>query len=291
MKKKVFVSTGFYKKDNPLEVIKSFSYNDIKQIELSGGRYINKKNLNKLILTNNKYLNIRIHNYFPVPKSKFVINLASNNKTIVKKSMKQLKNSIILAKNLNNEFFSFHAGFRVDPKPKNLGKKFKKIKIIEKKQAEKTFYSNLIVLNKFAKKENVKLLIENNVVNKKNFKVFGGNPLLLTSPNEIINFFKKLPDDIGFLLDVGHLKVSSKTEKFDLKDAIIKLNKITTGYHLSNNNGLEDENKNFSSNVWFLKYLKKNLNYYTLEIYNTKLKNIYKTKLMIENFINKKNLK
>jgi hypothetical protein len=139
------------------------------------------------------------------------------------------------------------------------------------------------------KKNSVKLLIENNVVNKKNFKVFRGNPLLLTSPNEIINFFKKLPCDIGFLLDVGHLKVSSKTEKFDLKKGIIKLNKVTKGYHLSNNNSLEDQNKNFSSKVWFLKYLKRNLNYYTLEIYNTKLEEIYKTKLMVENFINKKN--
>ena len=131
-------------------------------------------------------------------------------------------------------------------------------------------------------------MIENNVINKKNFKIFGENPLLLTKPDEIINFFKKLPDNIGFLLDVGHLKVSSKTEKFDLKIAMLKLNNIVTGYHLSENNGLEDQNKNFSNKVWFLKFLKKNLNYYTLEIYKTNLDKIYKTKVMIENFLNKK---
>ena len=49
---------------------------------------------------------------------------------------------------------------------------------------------------------------------------------------------------------------------------MIKLKKITKGYHLSNNNAIEDQNLNFSHKVWFLKYLKKNLNYYTLEIYN-----------------------
>ena len=90
------------------------------------------------------------------------------------------------------------------------------------------------------------------------------------------------------MLDVGHLKVSSKTEKFDLKIAMLKLNNIVTGYHLSENNGLEDQNKNFSNKVWFLKFLKKNLNYYTLEIYKTNLDKIYKTKVMIENFLNKK---
>ena len=65
-----------------------------------------------------------------------------------------------------------------------------------------------------------------------------------------------------------------------------KLNKIVVGYHLSDNSGFEDQNKNFSSKVWFLKYLKRNLNYYTLEIYNTNLKKINKTKLMLENFLN-----
>ena len=41
-------------------------------------------------------------------------------------------------------------------------------------------------------------------------------------------------------------------------------------------------------NAWFLKYIKKNLSYYTLEIYKTNLNKIYKTKLMVEKFLNKK---
>ncbi|MDC6477656.1 TIM barrel protein [Candidatus Pelagibacter sp.] len=288
MKKNVFVSTGFYKKNSPNEIIKIFINNKIRSIELSGGKHINKSQINKLKLLNNKGLKIRIHNYFPAPRSPFVINLASESKVIIKKSISQLKKSILLAKDLNNEFFSFHAGFRVDPKPKQLGKKLKKISLVDKKKAEKIFFDNLILLNLFAKKNNVKLLIENNVVNKKNFETFGGNPLLMTNPIDIISFFEKLPKDIGFLLDVGHLKVSSKTEKFDLNNGMIKLKNIVTGYHLSENNGLEDQNKNFARNAWFLRHLKKNLNYYTLEIYKTNLDKIYKTKLMLENFLAKK---
>ena len=288
MKKKVFVSTGFFKKDKQINILKNFINNNIKSIEFSGGKYINQKQINEIKLLNNKKLKIRIHNYFPPPKSKFVINLASKNKTIVIKSIRQIKKSILLARELNDKFFSFHAGFRFDPMPEHLGSKLKKIILIDKNLAENIFLKNLILLNNFAKKNNIKLLIENNVINKKNFKIFGENPLLLTKPDEIINFFKKLPDNIGFLLDVGHLKVSSKTEKFDLKIAMLKLNNIVTGYHLSENNGLEDQNKNFSNKVWFLKFLKKNLNYYTLEIYKTNLDKIYKTKVMIENFLNKK---
>ena len=217
-----------------------------------------------------------------------MINLASKNKVIVKKSFIQLKKSIILAKELNNKYFSFHAGFRFDPKPKQLGKKFKKIFLNDKKISEKIFLKNLIKLNYFAKKNNVKLLIENNVINKKNFKSFNENPLLLTNPTDIISFFKKLPRSIGFLMDVGHLKVSSVSENFNLNDAIIKLNKITNGYHLSDNNGLEDQNKNFNMNTWFVKHLKRSLDYYTLEIYRTNPKKIYKTKVMLEKFLNRK---
>jgi sugar phosphate isomerase/epimerase len=288
MNKSVYVSSGFYKDENPINILKKFVKNKINAIELSGGTYINQKQTNEIKFLNKKESKIRIHNYFPPPKSKFVINLASQNKTIVKKSFEQLKKSILLAKELNNKYFSFHAGFRFDPKPKQLGGKFKKIFLDDKKKSEKTFLDNVIRLNLFAKKNNVKLLIENNVINKKNFKTFKGNPLLLTNPTDIINFYKKLPKSVGFLLDVAHLKVSSVSENFNLKDGIIELNKIVNGYHLSDNNGLEDQNKNFTMNAWFLKYIKKNLSYYTLEIYKTNLNKIYKTKLMVEKFLNKK---
>lgn len=286
MKKKVFVSTGYFKNHDPLEIYNEFVNHNINSIEFSGGKYLNNKKLKNLNFLNNEKIKIRIHNYFPVPKSKFVINLASENKLVLQKSILQLKKSVLLAKKLNNKYFSFHAGFRIDPKPKYLGKKLEKIKLVDKEKAENIFLKNLKILNNFAKKNKVKLLIENNVINKKNFKIFKGNPLLLTNPDEILKFFKRLPREIGFLLDVGHLKVSAKTENFNLHIAMNKLKKIIKGYHLSENNSLEDQNKNFSNKVWFLNYLKKNLNYYTLEIYNTDIKKIYKTKQMVEGFLN-----
>lgn len=94
-------------------------------------------------------------------------------------------------------------------------------------------------------KNKIKLLIENNVINENNLKVFTENPLLLTNPDDILSFFKKAPKDIGLLLDLGHLKISSKTEKFNLINGLKKLNSITCGHHFSENNGLEDQNKSF----------------------------------------------
>ena len=124
------------------------------------------------------------------------------------------------------------------------------------------------------------------MITKKNLELFKDNPLLLTNPKEIITFFKSIPKDIGLLLDVGHLKVSAKTEKFNLENAILKLNKLTKGYHLSENNSYEDQNKPFAKNAWFYKYLKKNLNYYTIEAYTKNINILFKLKNDLEKHIN-----
>ena len=167
-------------------------------------------------------------------------------------SLKQIKKSILLTKQMKAKYFSFHAGFRIDPNAKSLGKKLEFYKLLERSVALRIFKKNLLKINSYAKKRKVKILVENNVITKKNLDLFKDNPLLLTNPKEIINFFKLLPKDIGLLLDVGHLKVSSKSENFDLKKAIKKLNKLIKGYHLSENNSIADQNKPLKKKYGFI---------------------------------------
>ena len=270
-----------------LDTIKLFNRKKIYDLELSGGKKINKNDYRKLInLSKENGINLRPHNYFPPPKKRFVINLASKDKKIVSMSLKQIKKSILLTKQVRGKYFSFHAGFRIDPNIKNLGKKLKFYTLLDRSIALKIFKKNLLKIFKYAKKNKIKILVENNVITKKNLNTFNDNPLLLTNPKEIINFFKLLPKEIGLLLDVGHLKVSSKSEKFDLKNAMKKLNKFTKGYHLSDNNSLEDQNKPFAKKVWFYKYLKKNLDYYTIEAYTKNINLLYKIKTNLEKHIN-----
>ena len=285
--KKVYISTGGIKKVKILDLIKLFTREKIYDLELSGGEKISKNDYKKLInLSKIDGFNLRPHNYFPPPKKKFVINLASEDKKIISMSIKQIKQSILLTKQMKGKYFSFHAGFRIDPKPKNLGKKFKYFQLLDRNIALRLFKRNLLKINKYAKKNKIKILVENNVITKKNLELFRDNPLLLTNPKEIISFFKSIPKDIGLLLDVGHLKVSAKSEKFNLEKAIMKLNKFTKGYHLSENNSYEDQNKPFAKNAWFYKYLKKNLNYYTIEAYTKNINILFKLKNDLEKHIN-----
>jgi len=282
--KQVYISTGGFKNLNGIQVIKKFNNNNLSFLELSGGKYL--KNISKKLIKLKGKEKLRIHNYFPPPKKSFVINLASSNKTIAKKSFNYIKKAINLAAKLNSNFYSFHAGFRIDPNPKLLGKEFVKTIMIKKSIALSKFRKNLLSLNKIAERKKVFLFVENNVITKKNIKKFGSNPLLLTNPNEIKNFFKNTPKNIGLLLDVAHFKVSAKTENFSLDKGIKKVNKYIKGYHLSDNNGFVDSNKGIKKDSWFFKYLKKNLNYYTIEVYDKSFENIKKQKKILQNYLN-----
>jgi len=267
--KSIYVSTGGFTEQSGIESYNYLRNNKIKLVEFSGGIYF--KNFKNFIshLKNNS----QIHNYFPPSKKSFVLNLSSKDPKIIKKSMTLVKNNILYSKKLGSKFYSFHAGFRIDPHPKELGKKINLKKILSKKKAEDLFFQRLIILNKFAKKNKVKLLVENNVINKKNLTTFKTNPLLLTSPIEILEFFRKIKDyelDIGLLLDVAHLKVSSKTLGFNLQKAHRDLNRFITAYHLSDNDGKSDSNKKFTNNSWFWKNLKKNVEFFTIEVYKVK---------------------
>ena len=282
---KVYISTGGLKNINATQAIKQFSLGGISEIELSGGKF--QKNIEKKIINlSNKY-NLRIHNYFPAPKEPFVINLASSNKNILNKSIAHAKKAINLASKMNSKYYSFHAGFLIDPSPKLLGREFNIIKITDRKVALKIFKKSVILLNKIARKKNVIIFIENNVITNKNIKIFNTNPLLLTNPKEISDFFKKVPKNIRLLLDVAHLKVSAKTEGFSISKSFKILNSLIGGYHLSDNNGLVDSNESFSSKTWFFKYIKKNLEYYTIEVYHRSILDLKKQKTIVENFLKK----
>lgn len=284
--KKLFISTGGLKNLTPSQAIKKLNNHNIYNIELSGGKY--EKDIEKKILKIGKKNNIRTHNYFLYPKKDFVINLASENQTIIKKSVNLIKRNILLAKKIKSKYVSFHAGFRFDPVPSSLGKPIKKKKIIIEKKALKIFKKNLKQLAIFSKKNNIEILIENNVLSYKNFQNFKCNPFLLCSPTQIQKFFKIRIPNISFLMDVAHFKVTCKTLKVNLFGSYKKIIKFIDAYHLSDNNGLADTNSKITKNSWFIDNLRKDINYFTLEVYTKNFKLLKKQAKLVEQTINDK---
>ena len=262
----IYISTGGFNKKSVIEVIQLLSKNNIKAFELSGGIYTDNLE-SKLKILSNKF-EFTVHNYFPPPKKPFVLNLASLNENIYQESVNHIKQSIKLASFIKSPFYSFHAGFLIDPKVKELGKTIKSNNLYNRDKSLERFIYSIKVLSKYASRYKIKLLVENNVITKSNLSKFESNPLLMTDIKNTEEIVQNFDENLFFLVDVAHLKVSANTLNFDAREYLEIFKDKIGGYHLSDNNGLVDSNKEISKSSWFWPHLRNDLDYYTLEVYD-----------------------
>jgi len=282
----IYLSTGYFQKYNFNSMINLFKKNKINNIEFSGGKY--DKNIKKKLtkLSKKKYSFI-FHNYFPVPKKPFIINLSSSNAKIQKRSINHFKKMIRLAQHYKIKNISIHAGFLINFNKNSFKILSKKdYQFINKKFAEKKFLDSLLELSKYSKSKNISILVENNVITKNNFLLFKKNPFLFTDSKNIVKFLKKTPSNVGLLMDTGHFKVSCKTLGLNINKEYAKVYKFIKGYHLSDNNGIIDSNNSFNEKAWWFKKFKKNLDYYSIEVYSNDFKILKKQISLVNKFIN-----
>ncbi len=235
-------------------------------VELSGNCGSDAQIQNKLQGLQADRIGFIFHNYFPPPKTPFVLNLASQDEQICNKTVEHCKNAINISGYFGLPYYSIHAGFLFDPNPKELGQKLSHSGLFPEAEAIDTFIKNVVMLSEFAKTRGVRLLIENNVLANFNLANFGKNPLLMVDPVQTRYILQASRGAIGLLLDVAHLKVSAKTLGFDPANFIRDCDPWISAYHLSDNDGLTDSNDLVRPDSWFWPYLKPNLNYYSLEL-------------------------
>ena len=110
-------------------------------------------------------------------------------------------------------------------------------------------------------------MVENNVTSKNTFIKYQGHKVLLMSDLEdTVDLISNFPNNVGWLCDVAHLKVSAKSFGYD-PSKLIKENSKYIIYHLSDNDGCEDSNQMFNQLSWFIEYLK-NVDYVSVEVYS-----------------------
>lgn len=262
----IYVTTGGFSDINAAEVAHNYLQSGINNIELSAGRYC--PDIEKKLSALSNKCTFALHNYFPVPQESFVLNLASLDETIFTKSYDHIRNAISLANRLGSKYYSFHAGFLLDPKPSELGKKINKQAFFDREICVERFVTATNALAKHANELNITLLIENNVCSPRNYQNFGKDPFLLSDPKGIDEIFQHLSSDVKMLIDVAHLKVSANTLQYDIEMFFSESDNIVGGYHLSDNCGTVDSNQEFGDDAYFWKHLKKDLDYYTIEVYN-----------------------
>lgn len=247
--RKVFLSSSCIQASKIGDIVKSLCKNGIRNIELTGGTKYYKNCVNDLIFLKEKYkLSYSIHNYFPPPEKDFVLNLASDKKDTVKKSIRQIKNAIDLCNIVECGHYAFHAGFLIEIDPDELSGRAKPCKVKHVERKINRFIEHFKSVSDYASKKDVELFLENNVYPGKNFKKFGFDvPYMLVTHADYI----PLRDKINFrlLLDYAHLNVSCNTLGIDFEKELKKFLSEGVEYiHISANDGKGDLNLPISKN-------------------------------------------
>lgn len=210
-----------------------------------------------------------IHNYFPPPFTPFVLNLASMNPCIAQRSIEHIEKAMRLSIELDQDTYSFHAGFLIDPIPSELGKGFAPKVLQDREESMKIFIDRVNSLAKKANDLGINLLVENNVLELANLQTDGfSHPFLMVSDEECVRVMRETPKNVNLLVDLAHLKVSSRTLGSNPLEFLAKTRKWTKACHLSDNDGLCDSNEPFALDSWFWPHLDKGLNYYSVEVYD-----------------------
>ena len=251
MKSNIYISSLAFIGMSPEEIIKTCKENNFNLEFSSGMPY--REDMEQVY--KEALIKRMPHNYFPAPKTPYVLNLASSNNEIRTKSIDHCKNGLLLAKQSNSPFFSAHAGFCIDPNPNELGRKITINQNYDKEVHKQFFIDSILEILKFANKIEIDFLIENNVLAPFNFN--GLNPLLCCDFKEINWLFNVVKDArFGLLLDTAHLKVSCLTLKSDLFKEFEKISPFVKAFHHSDNDGTIDCNLTLDENYWFFVYLK-----------------------------------
>ena len=236
----------------------------VESIELSAGPY-DPAGI-QWLKDHSHDLSVQLHNYFPVPKDPFVLNLASTNSELRDRSVALALDAIELSHVIGATRYSVHAGFCADPNPKQLGRSWDGLSRFEAEAALECFGRSLDILARAAHERGIALLVENNVLISSVAAELGEDVLLMASVDQILSTMEMLPRGVRLLLDVGHLGVSCQTLGVDPRMEIQRLEGWIGGYHLSENDGCQDENRSVNRESWFWTYLRNDVDFATLEV-------------------------
>lgn len=253
---KAYLSTGAFRSHSLNDAITFSLEHGIDRIELSSGVNYQSNLLDSVLETKDK-IQYLVHNYFPPPSRPFVLNLSASDSFELQQSLDLCRTAIDLAADLGAPFYSVHSGFAFRLDPNLLGDPEGQSQIpdeayISYDVAYQTFGENIKLLADYAESRNVGLLFENNVVSSVHLNKLERKALLMVSAEEIIQFLLDVDhQNVGLLLDVGHLNVTAKTFGFSRDEFIKKVSPYIGAFHLSDNNGEEDNNLPFNENSWF----------------------------------------
>jgi len=250
MNPKYALSTTFLGDNLPLsEVLPRCVDLGFNSIEL-GSNHLHELDLSFVKQYKVDYL---VHNYFPTPRIPFVVNIASFDEEIRRKSINHVKSSILYCQEINAKIYTFHPGFIGDPSMQRSNIKSydfswdkRKIQKTEQQMGTDNMFRSLDEICEFSKKINISIAIETEG------SYVNASHLLMQTPDEYEIFLKQFnKNDIKLNLNIGHLYLSSRFNKFSISDFLNLVADRVIALELSHNNGIEDEHLPLVDGAWY----------------------------------------
>jgi sugar phosphate isomerase/epimerase len=248
---KIYVSTVCLPGPSSLEErLRLLVDHGLQAIELGQAVTLNGRGLSCLQDIHAEFL---VHNYFPPPAASFVLNLASRDAEVRKRSLELTARAVDLCALLGAPFYSIHAGFITDPTghgttsfifppPESPA---------QREAALERFVQSTQSAMEGARRAGVDILVENNGCSDE----LKGK-LLLQSADEFLEFFSRHgAGHPGILLDTGHLNVSAHTLNFDPMDFVEQTASHIRAFHVSANDGTADTGDPVTEGSWALEVL------------------------------------
>jgi sugar phosphate isomerase/epimerase len=258
----IYMSSGAFRARTLPQVVKDAVRLGITHVELSSGLAHEPRVEDAITKGMEAGLTFLVHNYFPAPEEPQVLNLTAGDPEGLAWSLNHCRRALDLSVKVDGAFYSLHSGFAAPLKASMLGKPDVQAAAMRNTPIDREASYHLMIrtvreIADYAAARGRSLLLENNVISPVYLENNPVNPLLMTHHDEIVRFMNEVDRaNVGFLIDTGHAKVSATALGFDANDFIAAVKPYIRAFHLSENDGREDQNLPFTDQAWFYPLLK-----------------------------------
>ncbi len=259
VKDRVYISTSCVDGDRHITtVLERMVSMSIMNIELSGPHPFvpYDRLISELLSYKDIGVSFIVHNYFPPPKSDFVLNIASLNDEIVGENQTLIHNALDLACKLQALFYSCHAGYLADAKAHSKG--LFQFDIASMQSPETSLVQAANIINEIIKNEQ-EIIPSGGILIENLFPVERSTPLSLAcTPDEMKALLDMIDNSIvGILLDLAHFELTCNTYNLNpdiaLDTLLCDIGDRVKAIHLSGHDGRTDIHMPLEPKSWQLK--------------------------------------
>jgi sugar phosphate isomerase/epimerase len=251
MTPEVYLSTTFAPDHSRIgEILRLCERHGLSHVEIGSNHLYERDPFGAVRQFGFEYL---VHNYFPVPERRIVVNIASSNDDLRQRSLHHLFQAIDFCSAIGARLYTFHPGFLTDPKGENPNSsnydfqfEDQSLENRDRSRALERIIAGVEQAVHHARKRGVAIAVETGGA------VSRRDHLLLQRPEEyqiLFGHFK--PGEIGINLNLGHLRLAASACGFAIKDFIEVVSPYVVALEMSHNEGVHDEHRPLLPGQWY----------------------------------------